>query len=72
MRGHAAVREFLDAVGKAFPDLTFEMIEGPYVIPRSAALGGPLARAMYTGRLDPTTRSGQIDWVIVLRPLVSR
>ena len=24
MRGHADVREFLDAVWKAFPDLTFE------------------------------------------------
>jgi hypothetical protein len=52
MRGHAAVREFLDAVGKAFPDLTFEMIEGPYVIPRSPAVHRR-GRAMYTGRLDP-------------------
>jgi hypothetical protein len=46
--------EFLDAVWKAFPDLTFEMIEGPYVIPgepRSAVYAR--GRATHTGRLDP-------------------
>ena len=54
MRGHADVREALNAYWTAFPDLTFELMEGPYVIP-----GQPRA-AMYwrgtgthTGRFDP-------------------
>jgi len=54
MRGHADIREFLDAVWKAFPDLTFEMIEGPYVMPgepRSAVYAR--GRATHTGRPDP-------------------
>jgi hypothetical protein len=37
MRDHADVREFLDALWTAFPDMTFELIEGPYVIPASRA-----------------------------------
>jgi steroid delta-isomerase-like uncharacterized protein len=54
MRGHADVREFLDAIWTAFPDMTFELIEGPYTIPgqpRSAVYWR--GRGTNTGRLDP-------------------
>lgn len=44
MRGHPDAREALDAYWTAFPDLTFEIIEGPVRDPRSATLGGLLAR----------------------------
>ena len=33
MRGHADVREFLEAIWRATPDMTFELLTGPYVIP---------------------------------------
>jgi steroid delta-isomerase-like uncharacterized protein len=33
MRGHADVREFLEAIWQATPDMTFELLAGPYVIP---------------------------------------
>ena len=33
MRGHADVREFLEAIWRAMPDMTFELLSGPYVIP---------------------------------------
>jgi steroid delta-isomerase-like uncharacterized protein len=33
MRGHAEVREFLSSIFKAFPDVRFELLGGPYVIP---------------------------------------
>ena len=33
MRGHADVREFLEAIWRATPDMTFELLSGPYVIP---------------------------------------
>jgi SnoaL-like domain len=33
MRRHAAAREFLEAGWRAFPDMTFELLDGPYVIP---------------------------------------
>ena len=33
MRGHGDVREFLEALWRAIPDMTFELLEGPYVIP---------------------------------------
>ena len=54
MRGHADVREFLEASWRAFPDMTFELLGGPYVIP-----GEPRAAlhwrgwATHTGPLDP-------------------
>ena len=54
MRGHADVRAFLDAVWRAMPDLTFEVLEGPYV-----TLGEPKAAfhwrgtGTFTGPLDP-------------------
>jgi steroid delta-isomerase-like uncharacterized protein len=54
MRGHADVRTFLDSVWRAFPDLTFQMIDGPFLHP-----GAPKAAfywrgtATHTGPLDP-------------------
>jgi steroid delta-isomerase-like uncharacterized protein len=54
MRGHGDVRTFLDFVWRAFPDMRFEMIEGPYIVP-----GQPKAAfywkgsGTHTGALDP-------------------
>jgi steroid delta-isomerase-like uncharacterized protein len=54
MRGHADVREFLEATWRALPDMTFELLDGPYVIP-----GEPRAAlhwrgwATHTGPLEP-------------------
>jgi steroid delta-isomerase-like uncharacterized protein len=54
MRGHADVREFLEAMWRAMPDMTFELLGGPYVIP-----GEPRAAihwrgwATHTGPLEP-------------------
>ena len=67
MRGHADVREFLEASWRAFPDMTFELLSGPYVIP-----GEPRAAfhwrgwATHTGPLEPpglapTGRRWEID-----------
>ena len=36
MRGHDAVREFLEFVWRGSPDLRFEMTDGPYVLPGEA------------------------------------
>jgi steroid delta-isomerase-like uncharacterized protein len=54
MHGHAEVREFLEALWRAVPDMTFELLDGPYVIP-----GEPRASfhwrgfGTFTGRMDP-------------------
>jgi steroid delta-isomerase-like uncharacterized protein len=54
MRGHADVREFLESVWRAFPDLEFEVIDGPFLHP-----GAPKAAFHWrgtgtqTGPLDP-------------------
>jgi len=54
MRGHADVREFLESTWRGIPDMTFELVAGPYVIP-----GQPRAafhwrgRGTHTGVLDP-------------------
>jgi steroid delta-isomerase-like uncharacterized protein len=54
MHGHAEVREFLEALWRAIPDMTFELLEAPYVIP-----GKPRAAlhwrgsGTFTGRMDP-------------------
>jgi steroid delta-isomerase-like uncharacterized protein len=44
MHGHAEVREFLDALWRAVPDMTFELLGGPYVIP-----GEPRASLRWRG-----------------------
>ncbi|MBV9606163.1 MAG: nuclear transport factor 2 family protein [Solirubrobacterales bacterium] len=67
MHGHAEVREFLKALWRAVPDMTFELISGPYVIP-----GEPRASfhwrgsGTFTGVMDPpgfapTGRHWEID-----------
>ena len=53
MRGHADVREFLEASWRAFPDITFELLGGPYVIrvsraPPSIGAVGPPTQARST------------------------
>jgi len=45
MRGHAEVREFLEAIWRAMPDLRFEPLSGPYVIP-----GEPRTAIHWRGR----------------------
>jgi steroid delta-isomerase-like uncharacterized protein len=67
MHGHADVREFLEALWRAVPDMTFELLDGPYVIP-----GEPRAAfhwrgaGTFTGPMDPpgfapTGRRWEID-----------
>jgi steroid delta-isomerase-like uncharacterized protein len=53
MRGHADVREFLEATWRAMPDMTFELLAGPYVIP-----GEPRAAFHWRGS---GTHSGVLD-----------
>ncbi len=54
MHGHAEVREFLEALWRATPDMTFELISGPYVVP-----GEPRASlhwrgsGTFTGPMEP-------------------
>jgi steroid delta-isomerase-like uncharacterized protein len=54
MHGHSGVRPFLESVWRASPDLTFELVEGPYLVP-----GKPKAAfhwrgtATFTGPLEP-------------------
>ena len=54
MRGYADVRVFVDSVWRAFPDLAFEMTDGPYLHP-GAARAAFLWRGTgtHTGPLDP-------------------
>jgi steroid delta-isomerase-like uncharacterized protein len=69
MRGHEQVRAFLDSAWRALPDLRFELVEGPYVVP-----GKPKAafhwrgRATFTGPMRPpgfapTGRSAEFEGV---------
>jgi steroid delta-isomerase-like uncharacterized protein len=69
MHGHAEVREFLEALWRAIPDMRFELLEGPYVI-----AGEPRASfhwrgsGTFTGPMDPpgfapTGRRWEVDGV---------
>jgi steroid delta-isomerase-like uncharacterized protein len=69
MHGHADVREFLEATWRAIPDMTFEVLTGPYVIP-----GEPRAAfhwrgwGTHSGLLEPpgfapTGRRWELDGV---------
>jgi steroid delta-isomerase-like uncharacterized protein len=54
MHGHGDVRGFLDYAWRAFPDLRFEWVEGPFIVPGQAKAafywrGG----GTHTGPLDP-------------------
>jgi predicted ester cyclase len=54
MRGHGDVRTFLDFLWRAFPDLRFERVEGPYIVPGQpkAAIYWTVS-GTHTGPLDP-------------------
>lgn len=67
MHGHAEVRSFLQALWHAMPDMTFELVSGPYVI-----AGEPRASfhwrgyGTFSGRMDPpgfapTGRRWEVD-----------
>jgi steroid delta-isomerase-like uncharacterized protein len=69
MRGHTDVREFLEALWRGIPDMAFELLDGPYVVP-----GQPRAAfhwrgsGTFTGPLDPpgfapTGRRWEVDGV---------
>jgi steroid delta-isomerase-like uncharacterized protein len=54
MRGHGAVRQFLEFAWRAFPDLRFEMADGPYLVsgePKAAFYWK--GSATHTGPIDP-------------------
>src|SRR5271155_5818993 len=54
MQGHADVSEFLDAIWRAMPDMTFEALSGPYVIPGDPRVAVHWrGRATLTGPLEP-------------------
>jgi steroid delta-isomerase-like uncharacterized protein len=54
MRGHAEVRVFLDHLWRAFPDLRFELVEGPFLHPHeSKASDCWRGSATHTGPIDP-------------------
>ena len=53
MRGHADVREFLDFSWRAFPDMTFEVVDGPML-----ASDGPRAAFWWRGQ---ATNTGPIE-----------
>ena len=56
MRGHTDVREFLEFTWRAFPDLHFDMSDGPYIAPRAAEGGLPLDGARHAQRADRPAR----------------
>jgi steroid delta-isomerase-like uncharacterized protein len=54
MRGHEEVREFLEFTWRAFPDLSFEATDGPYIAPdRPAAAFYWRGSGTHTGPIDP-------------------
>ena len=54
MRGHADVRAFLEHSWRAFPDLRFEVVEGPYIHPdEPKASTYWRGFATHTGPIDP-------------------
>jgi steroid delta-isomerase-like uncharacterized protein len=54
MRGPAEIRPFLESIWRALPDLRFEVLEGPYVVPgRPKAATHWRGTATFTGPLDP-------------------
>ena len=69
MRGHTDVREFIEATWRATPDMTFELLAGPYVIPdEPRAAFHWRGKGTHTGLLDPpgfaaTGRPWEIDGV---------
>jgi steroid delta-isomerase-like uncharacterized protein len=54
MVGHAGVRPFLDSVWRAFPDLRFQAVDGPFIVPgaQKAAFWWR-GTGTFTGPLEP-------------------
>jgi steroid delta-isomerase-like uncharacterized protein len=69
MHGHEDVRAFLTSVWRAFPDLRFELVQGPYVMPSEPKTAFHWrGTATFTGPLDPpgyapTGRRAQFEGV---------
>jgi steroid delta-isomerase-like uncharacterized protein len=69
MHGHRDAREFLEAVWRATPDMTFELLAGPYLIPREPRASFHWrGRGRFTGPMDPpgfapTGRAWEVDGV---------
>lgn len=67
MHGHADVREFLEALWGAIPDMTFELLDGPYVVPGVARASfrwrgfGTFTGPMNPPGFAPTGRHWEID-----------
>lgn len=67
MRGHAEVREFVEALWRAMPDMRFELITGPYVIPGEARASfqwrgsGTFTGPMHPPGFAPTGRRWELD-----------
>jgi steroid delta-isomerase-like uncharacterized protein len=53
MRGHDDVRRFLEHTWRAFPDMRFELVEGPYRLGEDKAAFWWRGEGTMTGRLDP-------------------
>lgn len=69
MHGHADVREFVDALWHAIPDMAFELLDGPYVIPGEPRSSfhwrgsGTFTGRMHPPGFGPTGRRWEIDGV---------
>jgi steroid delta-isomerase-like uncharacterized protein len=69
MRGHADVREFLAHAWRAFPDMRFELLAGPFLHPAEPrAAYHWRGQATHTGPIDPpgmppTGRRWEVDGV---------
>jgi steroid delta-isomerase-like uncharacterized protein len=67
MHGHADVREFLEALWRAIPDMRFELLDGPFVTPAKAAASFRWrGSGTFTGVMDPpgfapTGRRWEVD-----------
>jgi steroid delta-isomerase-like uncharacterized protein len=54
MHGHGDVQEFLEALWRAIPDMTFELLAGPYVVPGQPRMSLRWrGSGTFTGLLDP-------------------
>jgi steroid delta-isomerase-like uncharacterized protein len=68
MHGHGDIQKLLTAAWRAFPDMHFELVEGPYRLGQSKAALWWRASGTMTGPLDPpgyaaTGRSWEFDGV---------
>jgi steroid delta-isomerase-like uncharacterized protein len=67
MHGHTEVREFLEALWRAMPDMTFELITGPYVMPAQPCASfrwrgaGTFTGPMNPPGFAPTGRRWEVD-----------